>query len=90
MKTEVIRNLKNEKHALLVTQKTVRNVDEDVFEEAKKLASEKGLNMGDVVNRALLDWISSEKEPELDIMDFEPVNTGDENSSENYEEELHG
>ena len=71
-------------------QKTVRNVDEDVFEEAKKLASEKGLNMGDVVNRALLDWISSEKEPELDIMDFEPVSMGDENSSENYEEELYG
>ena len=71
-------------------QKTVRNVDEDVFEEAKKLASEKGLNMGDMVNRALLDWISSEKEPELDIMDFEPVSMGDENSSENYEEELYG
>lgn len=71
-------------------QKTVRNVDEDVFEEAKKLASEKGLNMGEAVNRALLEWISSEKEPELDIMDFEPVSLGDESSSENYEEELYG
>jgi antitoxin component of RelBE/YafQ-DinJ toxin-antitoxin module len=73
-------------------QKTVRNVDEDVFEEAKKLASEKGLNMGDVVNRALLDWISSEKEPELDIMDFEPVEMSDEdeNLSESYREELYG
>jgi antitoxin component of RelBE/YafQ-DinJ toxin-antitoxin module len=73
-------------------QKTVRNVDEDVFEEAKKLASKKGLNMGDVVNRALLDWISSEKEPELDIMDFEPVEMSDEdeNLSESYREELYG
>jgi len=73
-------------------QKTVRNVDEGVFEEAKKLASEKGLNMGDVVNRALLDWISSEKEPELDIMDFEPVEMSDkdENLSESYREELYG
>ena len=73
-------------------QKTVRNVDEDVFEEAKKLASEKDLNMGDVVNRALIDWISSEKEPELDIMDFEPVKISDEgeNLSESYEEELYG
>lgn len=73
-------------------QKTVRNVDEDVFEEAKKLASEKDLNMGDVVNRALLDWISSEKEPELDIMDFEPVEMSDddENLSESYREELYG
>lgn len=73
-------------------QKTVRNVDEDVFEEAKKLAREKGLNMGDVVNRALLDWISSEKEPELDIMDFEPVEMSDEdeNLSESYREELYG
>jgi hypothetical protein len=73
-------------------QKTVRNVDEDVFEEAKKLASEKDLNMGDVVNRALLDWISSEKESELDIMDFEPVEMSDEdeNLSESYREELYG
>jgi hypothetical protein len=70
-------------------QKTVRNVDEDVFEEAKKLASEKDLNMGDVVNRALIDWISSEKEPELDIMDFEPVSMEDKNSGEDYEEELY-
>lgn len=30
-------------------QKTVRNVDEDVFERAKKLANEKNLNMGDVL-----------------------------------------
>jgi len=73
-------------------QKTVRNVDGDIFEEAKKLASEKDLNMGDVVNRALLDWINSEKEPELDIMDFEPVKISDEgeNLSESYEEELYG
>ncbi|QGA80810.1 hypothetical protein [Candidatus Nanohalobium constans] len=73
-------------------QKTVRNVDEDIFEEAKKLASEKGLNMGEAVNRALLDWISSEKEPELDIMEFEPVEMSDEdeNLSENYREELYG
>ena len=73
-------------------QKTVRNVDEDVFEEAKRLASEKGLNMGDVVNRALINWISSEKEPELDIMDFEPVEMSeeDENLSESYREELYG
>ena len=67
-------------------------MDEDVFEEAKKLASEKDLNMGDVVNRALIDWISSGKEPELDIMDFEPVKISDEgeNLSESYEEELYG
>jgi hypothetical protein len=73
-------------------QKTVRNVDEDIFEEAKKLASEKDLNMGDVLNRALIDWISSEKEPELDIMDFEPVQMSDEdeNLSESYREELYG
>lgn len=73
-------------------QKTVRNVDEDVFEEAKRLASEKGLNMGEVVNRALLEWISSEKEPELDIMDFEPVEMSDEdeNLSESYREKLYG
>ena len=73
-------------------QKTVRNVDEDIFERAKKVANEKDLNMGDVVNRALLAWINREREPELDIMDFEPVEMSEEgeNLSENYRKELYG
>jgi predicted nucleic acid-binding protein len=70
-------------------KQNVRIVDEDILERAKKLAAEKDLNMGDVVNRALLEGISSESEPELDIMDFEPVSLGDENSSESFEEELY-
>jgi hypothetical protein len=71
-------------------QKTVRNVDEDIFEKAKEVAREKGLNMGDVVNRALLDWVNDQIEPELDINDFDPVSLGSESLSEDYEEELYG
>ena len=72
-------------------QKTVRNVDEDIFERAKKLAKEKDIRIGDVVNEALLAWISQEKEPESNIMDFEPVESDlESNLSENYEKEIYG
>jgi len=72
-------------------QKTVRNVDKDIFERAKKLAKEKDIRIGDVVNEALLSWISQEKEPENNIMDFEPVESDlESNLSENYRKEIYG
>lgn len=75
---------------LPVMQKTVRNVDEDIFEKAKRIAEKKGLRMGDAVNEALMDWISSQEEPELSITEFEPLESGSESLSENYREEIYG
>lgn len=72
-------------------QKTIRNVDEALFEEAKKVAREKGLTVGEAVNEALANWINSQEDPELSIMDLEPLRLGTEkNLSESYEEELYG
>lgn len=72
--------------------KTIRNIDDAVFKQAKKLASQKDMNLGEAVNEALLNWINSQEEPELTIMDLEPMSLSekDENLSESYEEELYG
>ncbi|MFB6226056.1 MAG: hypothetical protein ABEJ02_01760 [Candidatus Paceibacteria bacterium] len=77
--------------ALHVMQKTIRNVDENVFEKAKRVADEKGIRMGDAVNEALLNWITDEVKPEKSIMDFEPLESGkDGNLSEEYEDDIYG
>jgi hypothetical protein len=72
--------------------KTIRNIDDDVFEEAKRVAKAKDMNLGEAVNEALVNWLSSQEDPELSIMDFEPISLSGEdgNLSENYEEKLYG
>lgn len=71
-------------------QKSIRNIDDAVFEEAKKLAADKDIAVGEAVNEALLKWINENRRPEKDINDFEPVSLGEEDLSESYEEEIYG
>jgi len=71
-------------------QKSIRNIDESVFEEAKKVASEKDMSVGEAVNEALLKWLTENHEPEKDINDFEPVSIGEEDLSDGYEEKIYG
>jgi len=80
------------KHALHVMQKTIRNVDEKLFEQLKKAARTKEMTVGEAVNEAVLQWLNSQEEPELSIMEFEPISLSEEGEvlSESYEEELYG
>jgi len=70
--------------------KTIRNIDNDLFKKLKKRAQDMDLTVGEALNRAMVDWLNNNQDPEVDINDLEPLNLGEENLSENYEEELYG
>ncbi|MDY6769708.1 MAG: hypothetical protein SVU88_01920 [Candidatus Nanohaloarchaea archaeon] len=70
--------------------KTIRGVDEELFNRFKSKAAEEGVTVGEAVNMAMLEWLS--EEAEVSIMELEPVSWGEEtaNLSENVDAALYG
>lgn len=71
---------------------TIRNVDEKLYEQAKRKASEEGKIVGEIVNDALREWLESKEKYEgkafLEAME-NPRNWGMTDASKNIDKYVH-
>lgn len=70
--------------------KTIRGIDEEVFQEFKAKAKSQDQNIGEAVTEAMIEWLDRDKEVSIDEFEAWDWGEGTENLSENYEEELYG
>lgn len=69
--------------------KSIRGIDDEVFQEFKAKAASEGKNVGEALNEAMIDWLDSSGEADLDDLDAWNWGEDSESLSEDYEEELY-
>ena len=72
---------------------SIRDVDDQLFNDFKAMAAKKGLNMSEAFKIAVSRWMTSEKtKKKLNFLDFEPWDwgPGNEKASMEIDETLYG
>ncbi|PSG99395.1 MAG: hypothetical protein BRC29_04725 [Nanohaloarchaea archaeon SW_7_43_1] len=70
--------------------KTIRGLDEKVFQEFKAQAKSEGMTIGEAVTEAMVDWLDREEKISMDSLEAWDWGENTEKLSEDYEEELYG
>lgn len=71
---------------------SIRNVDKELFEEIKRLAHRKNMNVGEAVNQALEGWKREHQQERISLLDINAWNWGEgtEHLSQEVDRTLYG